>query len=158
MVICCAWASRVLHALEVALKLLGAQMASGPDEHPVKHSSISNEERGMGSAGLSGHKYRLGREWLDSSPEEKDLRVLTDEKLNMNRQCALAAQKANHILGHSKRSVASRLREVILPLYSALMRPHLEYCVQLWSPEHRNDMERVQQRATKMMRTGAHLL
>jgi len=75
-------------------------------------------------------KYWLGREWLESSPEE-DLGVGVDEKLNMSQQCALAAQKANCILGCIKRSVANRSREGILPLCSTLMRPHLEYYIQL---------------------------
>jgi len=68
------------------------------------------------------------------SPEEKDLGVLVDKKLSMTWQCALAALKVNRTLGCFKRSVSSRSREGILPLCSALMRPHLEYCVQLWSP------------------------
>ena len=70
-----------------------------------------------------------------------DLGVLDDEKLYMNQQHVLAALKVNDILDYTRRKVASRAREVIVPFYSALIRPHLEYCVQVWSPQHRKDVE-----------------
>ena len=77
----------------------------------------------------------------------------------MTQQCALTAQKASHLLGCIPSSVASRLREGILPLCSALVRPHLESCVQLWSPQHKKDTELLEQvqRVTKMIRVLEHL-
>jgi len=106
------------------------------------------------------HQYRLGVDLLQSTSVERDVEVLVDDKLTMSQQCALAAKKANSILGFIKKSVASRSREVLLPLYSALVRPHLEYCVQFWAPQFKRDeelLDRVQWRATRMMRGLEHL-
>ncbi|KAK4827884.1 LOW QUALITY PROTEIN: hypothetical protein QYF61_022307 [Mycteria americana] len=103
----------------------------------------------------SGVHHRLGSTQLGRSSVERDPGVLVDNKLNMSEQCAAAAKQANRMLGCINKAITSRDKEVIISLYSALVRPQLEYCVQFWSLLYRKDvdrLERVHRRATKMIK------
>ena len=98
--------------------------------------------------------YRLGNGDICDSNSEKDLGVIVSSDLKPRNQCIAARNKANRVLGFISRSVSNRTADVILKLYLALVRPHMDYAVQFWCPYYRmdiNSLEAVQRRMTKMI-------
>ena len=86
--------------------------------------------------------------------EVKDLGVIVTNDFKPSRQCQQAAQKARGELFRLYATIKCREPEVFVPLYRAIVRPHLEYCVQAWSPYYRKDiecLEKVQHLATRMI-------
>ncbi|CAM4536291.1 unnamed protein product [Lepidochelys kempii] len=120
------------------------RMKFNREKRKVMHLGINNEN----------FSYKVGTHQLEVMEEEKDLGVLVDYRMTMSRQCDMAVKKANVVLGCIRRDISSKDKEVLVPLYKALMRPHLEYCVQFWSPKFKKDdckLEQVQRRATRMI-------
>ncbi|CAM5139726.1 unnamed protein product [Natator depressus] len=110
----------------------------------VMHLGINNKN----------FSYKLGTHQLEVTEEEKDLGVLIDHRMTMSRQCDVAMKKANTVLECIRRGIFSRDKEALVLLYKALVRPHLEYCVQFWSPMFKKDefkLKQVQRRATRMI-------
>ena len=104
--------------------------------------------------------YYMDNESIQPVTEEKDLGVIISEDLKPSKHCAEVVKKANMVLGMIKRHFITRDRDVIIPLYKSLVRPHLEYCIQAWYPSLIKDMElleKIQHRATKLVSDIAHL-
>ena len=104
--------------------------------------------------------YIMDGKRLETVTEEKDLGVFVSEDLKWEKQCSYAVSKANKVLGMIKRNFVDRSKEIIIPLYKSLVRPHLEYCSQIWNPHFNKDVkliEGVQRRATKLVQGMEHL-
>ena len=126
------------------------QMTFNLDKCSVIHMGSNNQE----------FQYEMGGIVLKTSEEERDLGVIVHTNGKPSRQCVEAAKRGNKVLGMVKRTMLSRNKDLIIRLYKTLVRPHLEYCVQAWSPVLKKDieiLEKVQRRATKLIREISHL-
>ena len=95
----------------------------------------------------------LGNE-IASVAQEEDLGVIISNDLKFTNQTIKVEKKAQKLIGYIKRQFSYRNKEMVLQLYTSLVRPHLEYAVQFWSPSLRKDIDRleaVQARATKLV-------
>ena len=98
--------------------------------------------------------YKMGDTVLGTTVKEKDLGVTISTDMKVSEQCGIAASKGNQILGLIRRNITYKEKKLIIPLYKAIVRPHLEYCIQAWRPYCKKDidmLERIQRRATKMI-------
>ena len=104
--------------------------------------------------GNTGKNYEMGGTILSKTVKEKDLGVLMNANMKVSEQCRIAASKGNQALGMIQRNITCKEKNLIVPLYKAIVRPHLEYCIQAWSPYLRKDidmLEKIQRRATKLI-------
>ena len=98
--------------------------------------------------------YEMGGSILSTTVKEKDLGVTMNANMKVSEQCRIAASKGNQVLGMIRRNISYKDKSLIVPLYTAIVRPHLEYCIQAWSPYLRKDidmLEKIQRRATKLI-------
>ncbi len=100
------------------------------------------------------YEYEMGGVKLESLQWVKDLGVTITSNLEFTQHCKEAACKANRMLGFINRNFSFKNKDIILPMYISLIRPHLEYAMQFWSPHNAKDiskLEAFQRRATKMI-------
>ena len=105
-------------------------------------------------SGNTGVNYEMGGTILTKTVKEKDLGVTMNANMKVSEQCRIAASKGNQVLGMIRRNITYKEKSLIIPLYKAIVRPHLEYCIQAWNPYLRKDvdmLEKIQRRATKLI-------
>ena len=91
--------------------------------------------------GNTSMNYEMGGTILSTTVKEKDLGVTMNANMKVSEQCRIAASKANQVLGMIRRNITYKDKSLIVPLYKAIVRPHLEYCIQAWSPYLRKDID-----------------
>ena len=126
------------------------QLGFNLDKCHTLHLGYNNEK----------YRYSINGNLVKAVAKEKDLGITIDAKLNFHLHIVTITNKANSVLGCIRRAIKYKDREIVLPLYKALVRSVLEYGSVVWSPylvEDNKRIERVQRRATKMIRGLQHL-
>ena len=98
--------------------------------------------------------YEMGGTILSKTVKEKDLGVTINANMKVSEQCRIAASKGNQVIGMIRRTITYKVKFLIISLYKAIVRPHLEYCIQAWNQYLRKDidmLEKIQRRATKLI-------
>ena len=88
-------------------------------------------------------EYKMGDVVLGRTTQEKDLGVTFSATMEMSEQCGIAASKGNKILGLIMRTITYKEKQLIVPLYKAIVRPHFEYCVQAWRPYRKKAIDKL---------------
>ena len=89
-------------------------------------------------------EYKMGDAVLHRTTQEKDLGVTYSAIMKVSEQCRIAASKGNQILGLIRRTITYKEKQLIVPLYKAIVRPHLEYCIQAWRPYRKKDIDKLE--------------
>ena len=89
-------------------------------------------------------EYKMGGAVLGRTTKEKDLGITFSADVKVSEQCGIAASKGNQILGLIRRTITYKDKQIIVPLYKAIVRPHLEYCIQAWRPYHKKDIDKLE--------------
>ena len=96
--------------------------------------------------------YNMGDTVLGTTVKEKDLGVTLIADMNVSEHYSVAASKGNKIIGLIRRNITYKEKRLIIPLYKAIVRPHLEYCIQAWRPYRKTDIDTLERiEATKMI-------
>ena len=95
---------------------------------------------------LAGHgnldiNNKMGDTVLCTTIKEKDLGVTISANMKVSEQCSFTGSNGNQIRGLIKRNISYKKKELIIPLYKAIVRPHLEYCMQAWRPYRKTDID-----------------
>ena len=97
--------------------------------------------------------YEMGGTILSKTVNEKDLGVTMNANMKVSEQCRIAASKGNQVLGMIRRNITNKEKSLIVPLYEAIVRPHLEYCIQACNSHLRKAIDMLEkiQRATNLI-------